>query len=160
MLYNIKYWGNLLREKSDNHTTSVGLDEDRYLKNIQDSAWKFLLSPDYFSTDFCFICLKMIMTNTWITLIRFFLNLNFGNWKKLKPRLGFFKNKKIEIEKCFYCKNVIFYPFFVFLFFIFSKNRKFWCNWTGNNDPRSIFPSIIGMDKHTLIMIGMGKKDS
>ena len=38
LLYNIKYWGNLLREKSDNHTTSVGLDEDRYLKNIQDSA--------------------------------------------------------------------------------------------------------------------------
>ena len=29
-----KYWGNLLREKSDNHTTSVGLDEDRCLKNI------------------------------------------------------------------------------------------------------------------------------
>lgn len=47
-----KYWGNLLREKSDNHTTSVGLDEDRCLKNTQDSAWKFLHSPDFFGTDF------------------------------------------------------------------------------------------------------------
>lgn len=51
MFNNTKYWDNLLREKSDNQATSIILDEDRCLKNIQDSAWMFLLSPDYFGTD-------------------------------------------------------------------------------------------------------------
>lgn len=35
---------NLLREKSDNHTTSVGLDEDRCLKNIPQTVLESFFS--------------------------------------------------------------------------------------------------------------------